>query len=97
MEHEHHWRATSKVFALVCECGIAYHEWLLTEIDQLKVASVSPPPQGPNEEVVALRAQLEEARREAGSLRAELDEARRELETRAEKVTGQIIGAVPAS
>lgn len=95
MEHAHYWRATSKVFAMVCECGVVYHDWLVAEIGLLKkgaVAAAPPPAAAPAsiEEVAALRAQLEEARREAASLRGELDEARRELEAQAQKVSAQI-------
>ena len=99
MEHAHHWRATSKVFARVCDCGVAYHEWLLTEnewllteVDRLKAA----PPALSSTEESALREQLEEARREATALRAELDEARRALEARA-KVAPQIDAACTGS
>lgn len=89
--HTHHWRATSKVFALVCECGTVYHDWLLAEVDRLKVtAPTPPPPPGPSEEVITLRAQLEEARSETAKLRADLDEAKRELEARAAQVTAKI-------
>ena len=95
MDHAHHWRATSKVFARVCDCGLAYHdwllmenEWLLTEVDRLKAAAPTTP--GPNEEVVTLRAQLEEARGASVKLRAELDEAKRELEARAAQVMAKI-------
>ena len=87
MSHAHHWRATSKIFALMCECGTVYHDWLLAEIDRLKTASTAP---GPSEEVTTLRAQLEEARRETTAVRAELDEAKRELEARAAQVTATI-------
>lgn len=90
MDHAHHWRATSKVFALVCECGTAYHEWLLAEIERLKTATAPLPPAVSAEEVATLRAQLEEARSQSAALRAELDEARQEIETHAEKVTQQI-------
>ena len=95
MDHAHHWRATSKVFARVCDCGLAYHdwllmenEWLLTEVDRLKAAPPTTP--GPNEEVIALRTQLEEARSESVKLRAELDAAKRELAERAAQVTAKI-------
>jgi hypothetical protein len=87
MSHAHHWRATSKVFALVCECGTTYHEWLLAEIDRLKATAA---PTQPAEEVLALRAQLEELRRESAGLREQLEEARRELEAQAAKVTSQV-------
>ena len=95
MDHAHHWRATSKVFARVCDCGLAYHdwllmenEWLLTEVDRLKAAAPTTP--GPNEDVVALRVQLEEARSESVKLRAELAAAKRELEERAAQVTAKL-------
>ena len=88
MEHAHHWRATSKVFALVCECGVVYHDWLVAEIDRLKKSGAAPVISA--EEVAALRAQLEAARTETATLRAELDEAKRELETRAQQVMQQI-------
>lgn len=87
MEHAHHWRATSKVFALVCDCGVACHEALAAEIEQLKAATPTAPadvgvPRAQLEEAVreatALRTQLEEAVREAPVLRAQLEEARRE-------------------
>lgn len=42
-DHTHRWRATSKVFALVCDCGTSYHDWLLTEIEKLKVVAALPP------------------------------------------------------
>ena len=101
MEHTHHWRATSKVFARVCDCGVAYHdwlltenEWLLTEVDRLTAAPLALS----SVEESTLRAQLEEARREAAILRAELDEARRELvEARANKVSPQIDAACTGS
>lgn len=41
-DHTHQWRATSKVFALVCACGVPYHEWLLTEIEKLKATAAQP-------------------------------------------------------
>jgi hypothetical protein len=85
--HTHHWRTTSKVFALVCECGTIYHDWLLAEVDRLKAVSTA---SGPSEEVITLRAQLEEARSEAVKLRGELDETKRELEERAAQVTAKI-------
>ena len=96
MDHAHHWRATSKVFARVCDCGLAYHdwllmenEWLLTEVDRLKAAAAPTTP-GPSEEVVTLRVQLEEARSASVTLRAELDAAKRELEARAAQVMAKI-------
>jgi len=80
MEHAHHWRATSKVFALVCDCGVAYHEALVAEIEhlhtvQLQLKTATP---AATVEVGDLRAQLEEAAREATALRAQLEEAARE-------------------
>lgn len=42
-DHTHRWRATSKVFALVCDCGTVYHNWLLAEIDKLKATTATPP------------------------------------------------------
>jgi len=85
-QHAHHWRATSKVFALVCECGIIYHDWLVVEIDRLKQPTA--PVQG--DTVFALQTQLEETRKERDVLRAELEEARRELEARAQAVAARI-------
>ena len=95
MTHAHHWRATSKVFARVCDCGVTYHdwllmenEWLLSEVDSLKAAvQTSSTTSNSTEEVTALRAQLEEARREVAALRADLDLAHRELATRAKSVS----------
>ena len=91
MEHAHHWRATSKVFARVCDCGVAYHdwlltenEWLLTEIERLKAV---PAALSSTEEITTLRVQLEEARREAATFCADLDVARRDLEASAKKVS----------
>jgi hypothetical protein len=92
MSHAHHWRATNKIFALVCECGTVYHEWLLAEIDRLKAAGASAAPAVSAEEVAALRAQLAEAQRDREALRAQLDEAQKELATRAEQVTSKIVG-----
>lgn len=92
MSHAHHWRTTSKVFALVCECGIVYHDWLLAEIDRLKATGVPVTPTVSAEEIAALRSQLEEARRERDALRAQLDEAQKEFATRAEQVTTKIVG-----
>ena len=94
MEHAHHWRATSKVFARVCDCGVAYHdwllmenEWLLSEVDSLKAAvQTSSTASNSTEEITALRAQLEEVRREAAALRADLDLAHRELAARAKNI-----------
>lgn len=95
MTHAHHWRATSKVFARVCDCGVAYHdwllmenEWLLSEVDSLK-AAVQTSPATPNstEEITALRAQLEKVQREAAELRSDLDLAHRELATRTKSVS----------
>jgi hypothetical protein len=68
MEHKHQWRATSKVFALVCECGVVYHDWLKVEIEKLKAASSS-------QEVAELRTGLEEARRELEFQAAEITDA----------------------
>jgi hypothetical protein len=101
MEHtDHHWRATSKVFALLCECGVVYHDWLQVEIEKLRAAAAAgaaPAPTGPSEETITLRAQLEEARREAATLRTQLaearaviDEATRELEVQAAVVTDAV-------
>lgn len=92
MSHAHHWRTTSKIFALVCECGIVYHDWLLAEIDRLKAAGVPVTPAVSAEEVAALRTQLADAQRERDALRAQLDEAQKELATRAEQVTAKIVG-----
>lgn len=94
MDHAHHWRATSKVFARVCDCGVTYHdwllmenEWLLTEVDRLKAVPTAPTAPSSTEEITTLRAQLEEVRQEAATLRTDLDVARRELEARAQKVS----------
>lgn len=92
MDHKHHWRATSKVFALVCECGTAYHEWLLAEVERLKSASSPPEPAV----IAALNEQLAEVRRERDALRAELDEARAELERRATAITQSVAPTVSA-
>jgi predicted nucleic acid-binding Zn-ribbon protein len=90
MSHAHHWRATSKVFALVCECGVVYHDWLLAEVDRMKKEAIASQSVPSAEEITALRAQLEEARRERDALRGELDEARKELETRAAAITQSV-------
>jgi len=116
IDHVHQWRATTKVFALVCECGTAYHEWLLTEIERLKVAASTPPePLEPfitqddvdrvrstmQEEIDQLRAgsqvelerlstALTAVQTENAALRAEIEEARRELEVQAEEVAGAL-------
>jgi hypothetical protein len=92
MSHAHHWRATNKIFALVCECGIVYHEWLLAEIDRLKAAGAVAVPAVSAEEIAALRTQLADAQRDRDALRAQLDEAQKELATRAEQVTAKIVG-----
>ena len=69
MHHAHQWRATSKVFALVCECGLVYHEWLVAEVDRLKAPSSTS-----GDDVAVLRIQLDEALAEADKLRAQLGE-----------------------
>jgi hypothetical protein len=85
---QHHWRATNKVFALVCECGLVYHEWLQIEIEKLRSAAAAPlAPTGPSEETIALRVQLEETQREVTTLRTQLDGVKSELEIQAAEVT----------
>jgi DNA-binding FadR family transcriptional regulator len=37
MAHDHKFRATSKVFALQCECGVVYHDWLKEQLQALKM------------------------------------------------------------
>lgn len=54
-DHDHKWRATTKIFALVCECGEVYHDWLKAQLTKLAAATTS-------DEVVDLRAQLKEAK-----------------------------------
>jgi uncharacterized protein (DUF3084 family) len=91
MEHSHQWRATSKVFALVCECGVVYHDWLKAEIEKLRNANASP--QDANALRVELnnkQAELDAARRELDAAHAALDEARRELERQAAEITDTV-------
>ena len=71
MDHAHRWRATNKVFALVCECGLVYHDWLLAEVDRLKKPASS-------DDVAVLRIQLDEALVESAALRTQIDEAQAE-------------------
>lgn len=85
MDHAHHWRATTKVFALVCECGLVYHECLLAEIDTLKAALTASMPSvtpliTPTEDTNLLRAELQQAQLATVTMREELDAARRESE-----------------
>ena len=42
MAHDHKFRATSKVFALRCECGVVYHDWLKEQLQALKMPQASP-------------------------------------------------------
>jgi DNA repair exonuclease SbcCD ATPase subunit len=84
--HAHQWRATSKVFALVCECGTVYHDWLKAEIEKLRTASSPQEANALRAELDIKRAELEAARRELDAAHAALDEARRELERRAAEI-----------
>jgi hypothetical protein len=86
-DHPHHWRATSKIFALVCDCGLTYHEWLLAEIERLKTAAG---PSAAAAEITTLNDQLAEVRRERDALRADLDEARETLERQAAAITQSV-------
>jgi len=91
MEHKHQWRATSKVFALVCECSAVYHDWLKTEIEKLR--SSSSVPQEADElraKLNAQRVELDAARAELDTAHAALDEARRELEVRAAEIADAV-------
>jgi hypothetical protein len=97
MDHAHHWRATSKVFALTCECGIVYHDWLLAEVERLKTAAAPASPSISAEEVAALRTQLNDVCRERDMLLAELVEARAELEKQAAAITQSVTSAVQTS
>lgn len=93
-DHAHQWRATSRVFALVCECGTVYHNWLLAEIDKLKASATADADPARShltrDEVNKLLVDLCEAQagaasaqNEAAALRAELDHVRHALELQA--------------
>jgi hypothetical protein len=87
-DHAHHWRATSKIFALACECGIIYHDWLLGEIDRLRKSAVSSDDAMLRE--MTLSEELSKARREIENLRAMIDEAKHELETGAAEIADML-------
>lgn len=98
MDHAHQWRATSKVFALVCECGLVYHEWLVAEVDRLKA-----PSSASGDDVAVLRIQIDEALAESdklragnASLRAQLDEAKQQLEKQAQEITNHVVSSAAA-
>jgi hypothetical protein len=69
-DHVHKWRATTKIFALACECGAVYHDWLKDQLAKLSAAASS------SEETAKLRAELEEAKvaleKQAGEITAAL-------------------------
>jgi HAMP domain-containing protein len=83
MEHTHQWRATSKVFALVCECSVVYHDWLKAKIEKLQTAASPTEANELRAKLNAQGAELNTARAELDAAHAALDEARRELERQA--------------
>jgi DNA repair exonuclease SbcCD ATPase subunit len=90
MEHTHQWRATSKVFALVCECSVVYHDWLKAEIEKLRTAASSAEADELRAKLVARDAELNAARAELDAAHAALDEARRELERQAAEIANAV-------
>lgn len=92
MDHEHHWRATNKVFAKVCDCGAIYHDWFTAQLVPLIVTQGTLPPivdvraalegtiQQLTREVSTLRDQLAAALAEVGALQPALATAKDELE-----------------
>jgi septal ring factor EnvC (AmiA/AmiB activator) len=83
MDHKHHWRATSKVFALVCDCGEVCHEWLSKEVDRITSngqAVIAPMPMLPPivDNSAHLEATIQQLNVEVVALREQLAVAQRE-------------------
>jgi septal ring factor EnvC (AmiA/AmiB activator) len=84
MEHKHHWRATSKVFALVCDCGEVCHEYLSKEMDRITsnaqavIAPVAELPP-PIDVAASFEATIQQLNSDVLTLRSLLDAAQREV------------------